>query len=175
MAAAEHAQGYLQVLQTATGSARFVEGRYDGREIPEPKPRTVEELERAFFRIDVDELSFLEHPPEAWESMLSDDEFETTFGRARPDPSPSLQDVLLVPAKALEAVETLVSGHTERVRLRSLFEWVREEPTRLSLVASRCPGEPLRQLSHVVVPAGRTSLDETLFFSLLPHVVPLES
>jgi len=170
--AAEHAKGYLRALQTATGSARFVEGRYDGGVLPRPEPRTVEELERAFFRVDLDELSFLESAPEPWDAMLSDDEFLTTFGRSRP-PGPRLQDVLLVRAEALARVEALVSG--TQAQVRPLFEWIREEPTRLSLVAARCSGETLRQLAHVVLPAGERSLDEKLFFALLPHVVPLES
>lgn len=172
--AAEHATGYLRVLQAATGAARFVEGRYDGHPLPAPEPRTVEELERAFFRVDLDELSFLERPPEPWEAMLSDDEFETTFGRLRP-PSPLLQDVLLVRSEALPKVEALVSETSGAAQVRTLFEWIREEPTRLSLVAARCPGEALRQLSHVVLPAKDRSLDEKLFFALLPHVLPLES
>jgi hypothetical protein len=170
--AAEHAQGYLRVLQSATGAARFVEGRYDRQALPVPEPRTVAELERAFFRSDLDELSFLERAPEPWDAMLSDDEFLTTFGRARPA-CPPLQDVLLVREAALSQVEALSSGTATQVL--PLFEWIREEPTRLSLVAARCSGEALRQLSHVVLPVGGASLDEKLFFALLPHTIPMES
>lgn len=174
-AAGEHAESYLGVLQRATGAARFVEGRYDGAKLLSPAPRTLEELEQAFFRIDVEELSFLETPIEPWERALGDEQFLMTFGRARPKDEPALQDVLLVRPGKLPEVRSLVNAHPTSVRLLTLFEWVRAEPTRLSLLAARCPGEPLRQLTHLVLPIGPDGLDEKLFFSLLAHAIALES
>jgi hypothetical protein len=68
---------------------------------------------------------------------------------------------------------TRIVRHAMPVRLTTLSAWVREEPTRLSVVATRGPGEALRALTPVPLPAG-DALPEKVLFALLPHALPRE-
>ena len=147
--AADFADRYIGVLRRATGAARFNEGRLVGSGAATATPMAVEQLERALFDADLEELSQLESPPTEWEFELDDVDFEVQFER----PRTSLDEVMVVAPDKHTNVESLLANSTN-LRCVSLFDWARAEPTWLSRLAKRCSRRNVRlnELTHVIVP-----------------------